>query len=142
MAKMLRPLAVLLPLLAPLTTAHAQMPMMQAPGGGANALNGQYEGTSWTEQNAGGRYCCTYHPQPGQRPPVLTVMNGQAQMPWRQQLGNDSPFSGTVGPDGTLRMGNGTNGSVAGRVDPSGVASAQIVYGSACSYNVTWQKRR
>ena len=140
MPKILGPLAVVLPLLASFAAANAQAPMMQRPGG-ANPFDGQYEGTSWTEQNTGGRYGCTYHPQPGQRPPVLTVMNGQAQMPWQRQLGTDAPYSGTVGPDGTLRMGNGSPGGLLGRIDPSGVASAQIGYGSYCSFNLTWQKR-
>ena len=114
------------------TSAGAQTPMPQSASPGA--FDGAYVGVSaqflGTMQQSSGRSCPKFA-----APARLTIANGHAQMPW-----GEATLQGDVTPQGALTMRTGNGPTLQGQIDGQFVLRGRL--SSACSYELTWQRRR
>jgi hypothetical protein len=100
------------------------------------AFDGTYAGVS----NSGGGACSPFVPVP--RP--LTVKNGVAQFEGGFVSGPTIAFSGSVSPQGDLKMQDTLSNTAAGKIDTTGKATASIHFmgeNSNCNLTGVWQKQ-
>jgi hypothetical protein len=129
MAKPLRVLAILLPVVILPWAANAQS---------TTKYDGSYAGvsheniTQGIQSKCGGGSSNSY---------TLTIANGAATMPWGTE--SSGTLKGTVSQTGALTM-SGWSGMISvhlyGQIDPSGGVTAQVSTGN-CGFRMVWKKQ-
>jgi len=110
--------------------AQAPLPPSASPG----TFDGTYVGVAAqfldTMGTGPGRMCPKFA-----APAPVTIANGRAQGRW-----GDYTLQGNVAPQGALTMSTGSGPTFQGQIDGQFVLRGRL--SSACSYDLTWQRRR